>query len=194
MVHSFFWFSFHCFLPNINSETCAGIYNVYMGQKKKGVALVYKYMNLGNNKEYCFGSYNWCPSIVAVDCLKISTFQTDSKNGDGLHCLNCFNFISRMVGSKQAKLLQNFEYRITKCLEWRKKKELVPSDFTDALAFNKDSNNMLTTTGLQLKEEVLAQVHHRREYACMATKMKHQSSSYLTQNHHLVPWKTYIMP
>ncbi len=102
-----------------NSVSCAGLYNIYMGDRKAAVSLLYKYVNIGNNREYCFGSYNGCPSLIVVNCLKVGTFEVEVRNGGGLRCSKCHEYYSTMKGSKHigTKVVKNWEYKLSKCLE-----------------------------------------------------------------------------
>jgi len=140
-------------------ETCIGAYNAVRGNKKQHVIMLHKYMAPLDSQLFRFGSYGGLSSVISTECTGYGVFN-------GLRGGNVSQFckdLRKERGSRNpSKPLNGWFSSLSHCIERKQKGVLTKLDIEDAEKFGRTPNQQITSDGMELKEEALAQVIYEK--------------------------------
>eukprot|EP00957_Ditylum_brightwellii_P058632 4447160-Ditylum_brightwellii.AAC.1 len=117
-------------------------------------------------------SYAGLPCIVSTDCTGTGVIQGTDK---GVVCFGCKSLCQSKGSSNPSTNLNLWCKKLSHCIECRKKGVLTITDLQDACNFVKNSNEILTVEGRQLKEEAAAQVKYCEYMLSLSERLSHKS-------------------
>ena len=148
------------------------MFNAFKGPKTNAVKLIAQFVSIEDGKRYVMCTYSGLPAIRSSGCIKIGRIPVIDKDGGGHRCTECRNLRAAKGNSNLLPAITNWELKLSKCLERRHKKELCPSDIEDAVAFGRTNKPLLSSEGLRLREEAIAQAKYARTMALLSPKLK----------------------